>query len=411
MARHDDAATYADLLARLGDEGSKELFRRLLEEALQELIDSELSTQIGAGRHERSESRSNYRNGGRARTLSTPAGDVELRIPKLRVGSFFPSLLEPRRRVDKALWAVIMTAYITGTSTRKVDDLVRALGCDSGVSKSTVSRICSEIDEQVTVFRTRRLDHLAFPYVFVDATYIKARVDHHIVSRAVVVATGVAGDGNREVLGLDVGDSEDEVFWTQFLRSLKDRGLDGVKLVISDAHAGLKAAIARVFQGAGWQRCKVHLMRNLLAHVPKSHKEMIAATVRTIFAQPDPDSVRDQLRQVVGMLESRYPGAAELLADAEADVTAYAEFPRPHWRKIASTNPLERVHKEIKRRSNVVGIFPDDASVIRLVGAVLAEVHDDWQTADRRYLSEGSMNQIHQPPQEINQEPPALPAA
>ena len=413
MAHHDDASVYADLLARLGDDGTKELFRRLLEQALQELIDAELTTQIGASRHERTETRSNYRNGGRPRTLSTPAGDLELRIPKLKVGSFFPSLLEPRRRVDKALWAVIMTAYITGTSTRKVDDLVRALGCDTGVSKSTVSRICGEIDTQVGVFRTRGLGHLGFPYVFVDATYVKARVDHHIVSRAVVVATGVALDGNREVLGLDVGDSEDEVFWTQFLRSLKDRGLSGVQLVISDAHAGLKAAIARVFQGASWQRCKVHLMRNLLAHVPKSHKEMIAATVRTIFAQPDPDATRDQLRQVVGMLEARYPNAAELLADAEGDVIAYAEFPRAHWRKISSTNPLERVHKEIKRRSNVIGIFPDDASVIRLVGAVLAEQHDDWQTTDRRYLSEGSMAQIGRPlTKEVTTTPtPELPAA
>jgi putative transposase len=413
MATHDDASTYADLLARLGDDGTKELFRGLLEQALQDLIDAELVSQIGAGRHERTDTRSNYRNGGRSRTLSTPAGDVELRIPKLRAGSFFPSLLEPRRRVDKALWAVIMTAYITGTSTRKVDDLVKALGCDTGVSKSTVSRICQEIDQQVEVFRTRRLDHLGFPYVFVDATYVKARIDHHIVSRAVVVATGVAQDGNREVLGLDVGDSEDEVFWTGFLRSLKDRGLDGVKLVISDAHSGLKAAIARVFQGAAWQRCKVHLMRNLLAHVPKNHKEMIAATIRTIFAQPDPEATRDQLRQVVGMLEVRYPKAAELLADAETDVTAYAEFPRQHWRKIASTNPLERVHKEIKRRSNVIGIFPDDTSVIRLVGAVLAETHDEWQTTDRRYLSEGSMNQIGQPqPKEVTAHTtPQLPAA
>lgn len=412
MTRHDDASTYADLLARLGDDGTKELFRRLLEQALQELIDAELTAQIGADRHQRSESRVNYRNGGRPRVLSTPAGDVELRIPKVRVGSFFPALLEPRRRVDKALWAVIMTAYITGTSTRKVDDLVRALGCDTGVSKSTVSRICAEIDEVVEVFRTRRLDHMAFPYVFVDATYVKARVDHHIVSRAVVVATGVGADGNREVLGLEVGDSEDEVFWTAFLRSLKDRGLDGVRLVISDAHAGLKASIARVFQGAGWQRCKVHLMRNLLAHVPKHHKEMIAATVRTIFAQPDPESTRDQLRQVVGMLEDRYPKAAEVLAETETDVTAYAGFPQPHWRKIASTNPLERVHKEIKRRSNVVGIFPDDISVLRLVGAVLIEVHDDWQTTDRRYLSEGSMRLIgHQAKEVTATETPALPAA
>ncbi len=412
MAHHDDASTYADLLARLGDDGTKELFRRLLEHALQDLIDAELTTEIGAGRHERAQSRSNYRNGARTRLLSTPAGDVELRIPKVRVGSFFPALLEPRRRVDKALWSVIMTAYITGTSTRKVDDLVKALGCDTGVSKSTVSRICQEIDEQVAVFRTRRLDHLGFPYVFVDATYVKARVDHHIVSRAVVVATGVAADGNREVLGLEVGDSEDEVFWTQFLRSLRDRGLDGVKLVISDAHAGLKAAIGRVFQGTAWQRCKVHLMRNLLAHVPKNHKEMIAATVRTIFAQPDPEATREQLRQVVGMLETRYPQAAELLADAEHEVTAYAGFPRQHWRKIASTNPLERVHKEIKRRSNVIGIFPDDTSVIRLVGAVLAETHDDWQTADRCYLSEGSMKQIDQPPKEVTTtHTPQLPAA
>ena len=249
----------------------RSLFRRLLQEALQELIDAELTAQIGADRHQRTEGRSNYRNG-RARMLSTPAGDVELRIPKVRVGSFFPALLEPRRRVDKALWAVIMTAYVSGTSTRKVDDLVKALGCDTGVSKSTVSRICAEIDEQVEVFRTRRLDHLEFPYVFLDATYVKARVDHHIVSRAVVVATGVGTDGNREVLGLEVGDSEDEVFWTAFLRSLKDRGLDGVKLVISDAHAGLKKSIVRVFQGATWQRCKVHLMRNLLAHVPRATK-------------------------------------------------------------------------------------------------------------------------------------------
>ncbi len=218
--------------------------------------------------------------------------------------------------------------------------------------------------------------------------------------------------GFQSVLGLDIGDSEDEMFWTQFPRSLRDRGLAGVKLVISDAHSGLKAAIGRVFQGSTWQRCRVHLMRNLLTHLPKGHKEMIAATVRTIFAQPDPETTRDQLRQVVGMLEIRYPNAAELLSNAEHDVTAYAAFPRQHWRKIAATNPLERVHKEIKRRSNMVGIFPDDASVIRLVGAVLAETHDEWQTNDRRYLSEGSMRQIDQPLKEMTTtQTPQLPAA
>jgi putative transposase len=409
---HDDDARVADLIARLGDGDTKDLFRRLLERGMQDLVDAELSAVIGAEPHERTEARTNQRNGARPRLLSTPAGDIELRIPKLRLGSFFPSLLEPRRRVDRALWAVIMTAYVTGTSTRKVDDLVRALGCESGVSRSTVSRICAGIDEEVEAFRARRLDHIAMPYVYLDATYIKARHQHRIVSRAVVVATAVTADGNREVLGVDVGDSEDEVFWTAFLRALKDRGLGGVRLVISDAHAGLKASIARVFNGASWQRCKVHCMRNLLGVVPSASKEMVAATVRTIFAQPDATTTRQQLRDVVGLLEGQFPKAAQLLESAEADLTAYAAFPRAHWRKIASTNPLERINKEIKRRSNVVGIFPDDASVIRLVGAVLLEQHDDWAVAERRYLSDESMALIDHP-QEVTAttDTPELPAA
>ncbi len=414
MARHDDALPLSELLHTIGGDGLKDLLREVVRDALQELIEDELTATIGAARHERTETRTGQRNGSRDRLVSTPAGDVELKIPKLRAGSFFPELLEPRRRVDRALWAVIMTAYVTGTSTRKVDDLVKALGCDSGVSKSTVSRICGEIDEQVAVLRDRRLGHTSFPYVFVDATYVKARVNHQVVSRAVVVATGVTADGNREVLGVDVGDSEDEVFWTAFLRSLKKRGLAGVQLVISDAHAGLKAAIARVLQGAAWQRCRVHLMRNLLATVPKGQAEMVAALIRTIFAQPNADKTRSQLRQVATSLERNFPKAAALLADAEHDVTAYATFPRAHWRKIWSTNPLERVNKEIKRRTNVVGVFPNDASVIRLVGAVLAEVHDDWQVADRRYLSEGSMTALSTPPpEEIDTtiDTPELPAA
>ena len=412
MTHHDDARLN-DLLAQLGDGDTKDLFRLLLQNGMQELIDHELTATIGAELHQRTDTRSNQRNGARERTLSTPAGDIELRIPKLRVGSFFPSLLEPRRRVDQALWAVIMTAYVTGTSTRKVDDLVKALGCDSGVSKSTVSRICKGIDAEVAVFRTRTLGHLAMPYVYLDATYIKARHDHRIVSRAVVVATAVTIDGNREVLGVDVGDSEDEVFWTAFLRTLRDRGLDGVRLVISDAHAGLKAAIARVFSGASWQRCKVHLARNVLATVNHAHKDMVAATVRTIHAQPDAEATRTQLHTVVAMLEDRFPKAAEILAGAEGDVTAYAAFPKPHWRKISSTNPLERINKEIKRRSNVVGIFPDDASVIRLVGAVLLEQHDEWAVAERRYLSEESMAHIDQHLKEANtaKNSPELPAA
>ena len=387
--RHD--ARLAELVGELGGDDVRFLFRDLVQKALQELIDAELSEAIGAKPHERTETRTNQRNGARSRVLSTPAGDVELRIPKVREGAFFPSLLEPRRRVDRALWAVIMTAYVTGTSTRKVDDLVRALGVDSGVSKSTVSRICEQLDEEVAAFRERALDHIEFPYVFVDATYLHGRKDHRVVSRAVVVATGVAADGNREVLDLDVGDTEDEVFWTQFLRRLRKRGLSGVVLVISDAHTGLKAAIRKTFSGTSWQRCRVHFMRNLLARVPKGHAEMVAATVRTIFAQPDPEATRTQLRLVADSFADRYPAVTDLLLEAEADVTAYAGFPFGHWKKVWSTNPLERLMREIKRRADVVGIFPDDSSILRLVGAVLSEQHDEWQVSDRRYLSEESM--------------------
>lgn len=380
-----------ELVEELGGDRVRGMFRELLQGALQDLIDAELTTRIGAEPHQRTEARTNRRNGARSRVLSTPAGDVELAIPKVRTGSFFPSLLEPRRRVDRALWAVIATAYVTGTSTRKVDDLVRALGVDSGISKSTVSRICAEIDLEVDAFRNRRLDHTSFPYLWLDATYLKARKDHRIVSRAVVVATAVGADGNREVLDLAVGDSEDEVFWTEFLHHLRERGLAGVRLVVSDAHAGLKRAISRTLQGTSWQRCRVHLMRNLLARVPRTHAEMVAATVRTIFAQPDAASTRTQLHAVAEGLRRSHPQVADLLEEAEADLCAYAAFPRAHWTKIWSTNPLERLHREIKRRCDVVGIFPDDGSVIRLVGAVLSEQHDEWQTTDRRYLAEGSM--------------------
>jgi putative transposase len=253
--------------------------------------------------------------------------------------------------------------------------------------------------------------------VWLDATYLKARKNHRIASRAVVVATAVTADGNREVLDLAVGDSEDEVFWTQFLRSLRDRGLGGVRLVVSDAHTGLKAAIAKTLAGASWQRCRVHLMRNLLSRIPRSHAEMVAATIRTIFAQPDSASTTRQLRMVADALREQHPAAADLLDEAEPDVTAYATFPRAHWRKIWSTNPLERLHREIKRRCDVVGIFPDDAAVIRLVGAVLSDQHDEWQVTERRYLSEGSMalidtNDQDDTPKEVNpSNQPQLPAA
>jgi putative transposase len=319
---------------------------------------------------------------------------VELRIPSCARACSSPALLEPRRRIDRALLAVVMEAYVHGISTRKVDDLVKALGVDSGISKSEVSRICGELDAEVAAFRSRSLAHTAFPYVFVDATYLKARVDGRVVSRAVVIATGVTADGGREVLGLDVGDSEDGAFWTAFLRSLKARGLAGVQLMVSDAHTGLKQAIAAVMAGASWQRCRVHFPRDVLARVPKGSAEMVAAAIRTIFAQPTGAEVVQQVDKVAAMLQPKFPAVATMLLDAGEDLTAFASFPAAHWAKIWSTNPLERVNKEVKRRTNVVGIFPDDASALRLAGAVLIEAHDEWQVAERRYLSEGSMAKL-----------------
>jgi putative transposase len=389
-----DESAMTELLAALRAGGGLDVVRQALALVLQALIDAEATEVIGADRYQRSQQRTTHRNGFRSRLLSTKAGDVDLKIPKLREGSFFPALLEPRRRIDRALLAVVMEAYVHGTSTRKVDDLVKALGVDSGISKSEVSRICAELDAEVARFRSRSLGHIAFPYLFLDATYLKARVDGRVVSRAVVIATGVTADGGREILGLDVGDSEDGAFWTAFLRSLKARGLAGVQLVISDAHTGLKQAIGAVMAGACWQRCRVHFLRNVLARVPKASAEMVAAAIRTIFAQPTGAEVTEQLDKVAAMLQPKFPQVATMLADAREDLTAFTAFPVAHWRKLWSTNPLERLNKEVKRRTNVVGIFPDDTAVLRLVGAVLIEAHDEWQVAERRYLSEGSMAKL-----------------
>jgi putative transposase len=369
-----------------------ELIRESVRMVMQELIEAEATEKIGAGRYERTDARTTDRNGARARLLATQAGDVELRIPKLRKGSFFPAILEPRRRIDQELYAVVMEAYVNGVSTRSVDDLVAALGVDSGISKSEVSRICAGLDEVVAAFRERRLDHTVFPYVYLDATYLHVRnATCQVVSMAVVVATGITADGGREVLGLDVGDSEDEVFWRAFLAGLKQRGLGGVRLVISDQHAGLVSALKRSFQGVGHQRCRVHFARNLLALVPKTHTDMVAAVFRTIFAQPDASTVAATWDEVRDQLAKSFPKIGPLMDEARAEVLAFTAFPRAHWAKIWSTNPLERVNQEIKRRARVVGIFPNDAAVIRLVGAVLADMHDEWQSGDRRYLSEGSM--------------------
>jgi putative transposase len=399
-----DQSALLELLDVLKAADAGDVVRNAVEAVFQALIDAEATTVIGAGPHERTPARMTQRNGHRDRLLTTAAGDLELRIPKLRSGSFFPSLLERRRRIDQALFAVVMEAYVTGTSTRKVDDLVRAIGADSGISKSEVSRICADLDIEVAAFRDRPLAGTAFPYVFVDATFCKARTGgdrrgrgSRVTAQAVVIATGISAGGRREVLGFDVGDSESGAFWTAFLRSLKARGLSGVQLVTSDAHTGLKAAVGSVLLGASWQRCRIHATRNLLALVPKGHADMVAAAVRTIFAQPDAAGVRSQLDTIAGMLGRQFPRVEAMLRDAADEITAFASFPAEHWKKIWSTNGLERVNKEIKRRTDVVGVFPSQPSLLRLAGAVLAEIHDEWQVSDRRILSETSMAKLIEP--------------
>ena len=385
-----DQSALLEVLDALTTAEVDDRIRQAAQTIYQALIEAELTSVIGAAPHQRTPDRSAQRNGHRARVLATTAGDLELRIPKLRAGSFFPSLLERRRRVDQALFAVVMEAYLHGVSTRKVDDLVRALGADSGISKSEVSRICADLDTEVAAFRDRSLAGQSFPYIFVDATYCKARVNRRVVAQAVVVATGVCGDGRREVLGFAVGDSEDGL-WTAFLRSLKARGLGGVQLVIADAHLGLRQAVQATMAGAAVQRCRVHFLRNVLARVPKGSAEMVAAAIRTIFAQPDAAHVHDQLDVIAGMLGRQFPKLEAMLRDNADDLLAFTSFPVSHWKKVWSTNPLERLNKEIKRRTDVVGVFPNPDALLRLAGAVLVEAHDEWQVSDRRYLSEGSM--------------------
>ncbi len=361
----------------------------------QALMESEVAGLIRADRHERTPERTGHRNGYRMRTWDTRVGTIELAIPKVRPGTYFPSLLQPRRRAEHALLAVVQEAYVHGVSTRKVDELMKALGLD-GVSKSEMSRICGELDPLVDAFRTRTLT-TEYPYIWVDATYHKVRVNGRVTSQATVVAVGVTTEGERQVLGIDVGPSEDRAFWTAFLRSLVKRGLRGVRLITSDAHEGLKQAIATVLSGATWQRCRVHFMRNLLATVPRGAREAIAAVVRTIFAQPDHATAMTQLRKVADGLCGRFAQAAALLQDAAEDILAYRHLPLEHQRQLHSTNPLERLNKDMKRRSNVVGIFPTPQSVIRLVGAILLEPDDEWAVAERRYFSAESMKQLTVP--------------
>ena len=406
-----------DLLRKAEVERDADFLRdgvRLLAQALMEL---EVSQHLGAERHERTPNRTGQRNGYRERAWDTRVGTLDLRVPRVRDGSYYPALFEPRKRAERALVAVVQEAYVQGVSTRRVDDLVQALGM-TGISKSQVSRLCQDLDAEVERFRTRRLDG-PYPYVWLDATFVKARDDGRVVSQAIVIAVGVRASGEREVLGLDVGPSEDGAFWLQFLRGLVARGLGGVQLVISDAHEGLKGAIAAALSGASWQRCPRsagdgQFVRNALAPVPKAAAPMVAATIRTAFAQPDATSAREQWRRVADGFRPRFPRLAELLDGAEADVLAYLAFPAAHWRQIWSNNPLERVNQEVKRRTDARsagdgGIFPNTAAVLRLVGAVLSEQHDEWQVG-RRYFSAESLAKLARPTTRDEPEPALLTA-
>lgn len=388
-----------DALAWLGNELEKDdadLLREMVRCFAEALMGAEADALCGAPHSTRSTQRHNWRNGYRTRRWDTRVGTMELAIPKLRRGAYYPDwLLEPRQRAEKALVAAICEAYVQGVSTRKVEALVQSMGLE-GISKSQVSALAEGLDEMVEAFRHRPLESASYPYVWLDALVHKSREEGRVVGVATLVAIGVKSDGHREVLGVDVVTGEDGAGWLAFVRSLVARGLDGVQLVISDAHQGLREAVASALPGASWQRCRAHFMRNLLTRVPKAAQDFVATLVRSIYSQPDAPAVTEQHRRVVEQLEDRFPEAAELLADAGEEILAFRSFPKAHWRQVWSNNPLERLNKEIRRRTDVVGIFPNRAAVLRLVGAILAEQNDEWAIA-RRYMSLESLEQLSSP--------------
>jgi transposase-like protein len=388
-----DTMSLLDFLRNRLEGADADVLREMVQFMAEGLMSAEVDSQCGAEYGKRAPERTNQRNGYRSRRWDTRAGTIQLAIPKLRQGSYFPDwLLDHRKRGERALVAVVAESYLRGVSTRKVDDVIRRLGIE-GISKSQVSELAKSLDEMVEAFRSRPLDAEAYPYVWLDALQVKCREDGRVVNVACVIAIGIRHDGHREVLGVDVITAEDGAGWLAFLRSLVARGLKGVQLVTSDAHEGLKNAISATLRGASWQRCRTHFMRNLLTRVPRSAQGAVATMVRSIFEQPDADEVHKQHARIVAQLRDRFDQAADMLEEAAAEVLAFTAFPKDHWRRIWSNNPLERLNKEARRRTDVVGIFPNRSAVVRLVGAVLAEQHDEWQVA-RRYLTIGSLEKL-----------------
>lgn len=403
---------FAEIVDKLQEHGQGDFLRGAMQCFLQGLIDIEAEARIGAAPHERSDSRITRRNGYRVREFETRVGELTVNIPKFRQGSFFPSLLQPRRRTEQALVSVFQEAYIHGISTRKVDELVKALGLE-GVDKSKVSRVCKELSARVEEFRNRPLEH-DYLYVWLDATYIKIREGGRVLNQAFIVAVGLNDQGEREILGFTVGHAENYETWLAFLRSLVARGLGSPLLVVSDAHEGLKKAIQEVLAGSTWQRCRVHFMRNVLSQVPKSQQTMVTAAVRQIFQQPDQESALSLVTQVASRVEQQLPKIAAKLLEECHEALAYMAFPTEHWKQIHSTNGLERLNREIKRRSDTVGIFPNDDAALRLIGCILQEQHDEWSVCRKVYSQESikkalALRVVAEP--EVVEQPNALPTA
>jgi transposase-like protein len=377
-----------DLLNLLNQTQSEDFFKEVLKSALEKLMDMDVSNQINAQRNERSTDREAYRNGYRSRGLNTRVGEISLEVPKLRKGSYYPPFLHYYQRTEASLLSVVQESYIEGVSTRKMENLIQQMGIE-GISKSQVSEICQNIKDEVDAFFSAPIIG-QWPYIYLDALYIKVRQDKRVVSKAVIVAIGVNDDGIRRILGLVVADSEACIFWKQFLERLIDRGLQGVQLVISDAHKGLKEAINSVFLGASWQRCWVHFMRNILIHTSKKNSTEILDCMKSITAFKTPQSRQKRWQEVIEIFENKHPKIAELMAEAEEDVLAHTAFPEAHWNKIYSNNLIERLNREIKRRTNCVGIFPNDAAIIRLIGSILIRWDEHWLDS-KPYFSQESM--------------------